>query len=113
MIPARNRRKTREGRDGMLIKGSEIEERGGRKPYELEGRDVLVKHFVVRVTTPANPFKPHKHEQRELWYVIDGECTVSLDGHDHDVQGGDLIAIDPWVEHGLRTETQARWICLG
>jgi quercetin dioxygenase-like cupin family protein len=97
----------------MLIRGSEIEERNGRRPYSLSGLEVVVKHFVVRTTTPDNPFTPHKHDQPELWYIVDGQALVGLDGEEHTVQGGDLIAIEPWVEHGLRTEGQAIWICLG
>jgi len=97
----------------MIIKGSELPAAGGRTPYPLQGREITVRHLVVRVTTPDTPFVPHAHEKRELWYVIDGEAAVTLDGREHAVQGGDLIVIDPWVEHGLRTRTQARWICLG
>ena len=97
----------------MIIKASEIEIVNGRRPYELEGRQIVTKHFVTRVTTPDNPFKPHKHEQPELWFVIDGTVTVSLDGVDHTAGAGDLIVIDPWEEHGLRTESRTTWICLG
>jgi quercetin dioxygenase-like cupin family protein len=97
----------------MLIKGSDIETKNKRKPYPLGDLVVQVKHFVVRVTMPDNPFKPHKHEQPELWYIQDGEATVSLDGADHVVEAGDLIRIEPWVEHGLRSESQATWVCLG
>jgi len=97
----------------MVIKGSEIEATSGRRPYPLDGLEVLVKHFVVRVTTPDNPFKPHRHEQTELWYLTDGAAIVSLDGTDQGVEAGDLVTILPWMEHGLRTESQATWICLG
>ena len=97
----------------MIIKGSEIEAKNGRTPYPLSGLEVQVKHFVVRVTGPANPFKPHTHEQPELWYVTDGKAIVHLDGQDHLVGPGDLIAIESQVEHGLRTENKATWICLG
>jgi len=97
----------------MIIRGNELPATGGRKPYPLQGRKVVVQHLVVRVTTPDAPFVPHAHEQRELWYMIDGEATVTLDECAYAVQGGDLIVIDPWVEHGLSTTTQARWICLG
>lgn len=85
----------------------------GRKPYPLEGREVMVKHFVTRITHPDNPFGPHKHEQPELWYVIDGQAWVKLGDQEHAAEAGDLVIIDPWVEHGLRTESQATWICLG
>jgi quercetin dioxygenase-like cupin family protein len=97
----------------MLIRGNEIELKNGRRPYPLANLVVPVKHFVVRVTTPDNPFKPHKHEQPELWYIQDGAAMVSLDGIDNIVESGDLIVIKPWVEHGLRTEQEATWICLG
>jgi quercetin dioxygenase-like cupin family protein len=97
----------------MIIRGNEIQAENGRKPYSLGGLKVKVHHFVTRVTTPDNPFKPHKHEKPELWYVIDGKALVSLDGQDQVVQKEDLIVIEPWVEHGLRTQTRATWICLG
>jgi quercetin dioxygenase-like cupin family protein len=99
--------------NAMIIRGNEIEERNGRKPYSLSGLEVVARHFVVRVTTPGTPFDPHQHEQPELWYIVEGQATVSLDGMEHSVAGGDLIAIEPWTEHGLRTEGQAVWICLG
>jgi len=97
----------------MVIKGSEVPERNGRKPYPLASHQITVQHFVVRVTTPDNPFRPHKHEQPELGYIIDGQALVSLDGHEQVVEAGDLIFVEPWVEHGLRTESLVRWICLG
>jgi mannose-6-phosphate isomerase-like protein (cupin superfamily) len=96
----------------MIIRRSEVQERGGRRAYPLD-EQVLVHHFVVRVTTPENPFKPHRHEQAELWYIADGQALVSLDGNERALQGGDLVVIEPWVEHGLRTERQSTWICLG
>jgi mannose-6-phosphate isomerase-like protein (cupin superfamily) len=97
----------------MILRGSEIPSVNGRKPYSLDEREITVRHFVIRVTTPDNPFKPHKHEQAELWYVIDGRAQVSLDTQDYAVEAMDLIVIDPWVEHGLRTDEQATWVCLG
>lgn len=42
-----------------------------------------------------------------------GQALVSLDGEEQAVEGGDLIVIHPQVDHGLRTESQATWICLG
>jgi len=97
----------------MILKASTIPIVSGRRPYELGEREIAVHHFVTRVTTPENSFKPHKHAVPELWYIIDGEALVTLDGVEHLVEGGDLIVIDPWVEHGLRAKTRATWICLG
>ncbi len=97
----------------MIIKGRTLTAENGRKPYPLAGHSTLLRHFVVRVTTPENPFPPHKHEQPELWYIVDGEALVRLDGQEHPVEAGDLIVLEPWVEHGLHTHTQVTWICLG
>jgi len=97
----------------MIIKGNDIPRKGGRRPYPLDGREIVMRHFVTRVTTPENPFAPHKHAQSELWYVIEGEAVVTIDGVDHPVESGDLIVLDPWVEHGLHTDSEVTWICLG
>ncbi|MFH1486597.1 MAG: cupin domain-containing protein, partial [Chloroflexota bacterium] len=96
-----------------IVKGSDIETVNGRRPYPLAEPRVVVQHFVVRVTTPENPFGPHKHKQPELWYLLEGQARVQLGQDEHDVERGDLVVIEPWIEHGLRTEIQATWICLG
>ena len=97
----------------MILKSQDIPVVNGRKPYPLDGREVLTKHFVIRETTVDNPFGPHAHEQPELWFVISGEAIVKLGREESTVESGDLVVIDPWVEHGLRTISQATWICLG
>jgi len=97
----------------MIIKGRTLPQQGGRKPYPLRSNEIVAKHFVVRVTTPDNPFQPHKHTQREIWFIMQGEALVNLNGDEHVVEAGDLIELEPWVEHGLRTENRVTWICLG
>ena len=96
----------------MVIKGSELPCENGRRPYPLPESGVPLEHFVMRVTTPDNPFTPHKHEQAELWYVARGEGLLYLDGTEQAVREGDLIVLTSGVEHGLRTETEVTWICL-
>lgn len=97
----------------MILRGRDIQETNGRKPYPIAGHEVMTKHFVVRTTTPDNPFRPHSHEAPELWYIIEGKALVKLGGEEHPVEGDDLIVIEPWVEHGLRTDSRVKWICLG
>jgi quercetin dioxygenase-like cupin family protein len=97
----------------MIIKGSRIQEVNGRKPYPVAGNEIELKHMVVRVTTPDNPFNPHKHEDKEFWYIIDGEGILSLNRKDEKVEKGDLIILLPNIEHGLRTESKIKWMCLG
>ena len=97
----------------MLVKESSIAEKNGRKPYPLEGCGFPLTHFVVRNTLTNNPFKPHKHKAPEVWYVLEGKGIYFENGLESSVEGGDMMIITPWDEHGLRTETQIKWMCLG
>ena len=97
----------------MIIHAHDTQTTAGRTSYPLPELDLHVAHFVIRLTTSANPFRPHAHAQPELWFILDGQAIATLDGHDHPVAARDLIVIEPWVEHGLRVERRAEWICLG
>lgn len=97
----------------MIIHCATVPETNGRRGYPIGGQQGLLQHLAVRVTTPANPFRPHRHEREEIWYIIEGAGLVSLDGVEHAVEAGDVIILKPWVEHGLRTEGQVKWLCLG
>lgn len=97
----------------MIIKGSSIKETNGRKPYPVEECGFPLIHLVVRNTSPDNPFKPHKHGEKELWYVLEGKGLYFENGQETEVEGGDLMIIEPWDEHGLRTESHIKWMCLG
>ena len=45
--------------------------------------------------------RPHYHKRAtELYYVLEGEGTVTLDGEEHPVQSGTMIHIPPGVIHG-------------
>ncbi len=45
----------------------------------------------------------HYHRQAtELYYVLDGEGTVTLDGETHAVRTGSLVHIPPGVVHGAQ-----------
>ena len=47
--------------------------------------------------------KLHYHKRStELYYVLDGSGTVSLDGAEHSVSKGSLVHIPPGVVHGAR-----------
>ena len=102
----------------MIIRGSDLPEENGRKPYPItpgatDGWDNPGWHFVIRTTTPDNPFAPHKHDGTEMWFILEGEAVLYLDGKDHRLKAGDLVELEPWSTHGLRTDTRVRWLCMG
>lgn len=100
----------------MIIRGADVpfEEARGRIAYPLdEPGKGAIGHLVVYDTTPERPFRPHRHAAAEVWYIIEGQALVSLDGAESIVNGGDLVVLPPWCEHGLRSESRARWMCLG
>ncbi|MFH1086603.1 MAG: cupin domain-containing protein [Chloroflexota bacterium] len=98
----------------MIIRGEELpQSERGLRLYSLSSKEIAGNHFGVWRTTPETPFGPHKHAQRELWYIIAGSAMVSIDGVEQSVGPGDLLELPPWVEHGLRTSDQVTWICMG
>jgi len=47
--------------------------------------------------------RAHYHKQAtELYYVLEGEGTVCLDGVEHPVRQGSVVHIPPGVIHGAR-----------
>jgi mannose-6-phosphate isomerase-like protein (cupin superfamily) len=47
--------------------------------------------------------RAHYHKRAtELYYVLDGEGTVLLDGVEHEVRKGSIVHIPPRVVHGAR-----------
>ena len=97
----------------MIIKGRVDPEQAGRVVYPLDGREIVMRHFVERTTTPGNPFKPHRHEKQEVWFIVEGQGLFVDDAGEHEVTAGDLIFIESGALHGLRTGAAVRWICAG
>lgn len=97
----------------MIIKGKADADQKGRVVYPLDGRELQVRHFVVRRTTRDQPFTPHRHEQAEIWFLVEGDGILTEDAGDRPVSAGDLIFIESGALHGLRTAREVRWICMG
>jgi mannose-6-phosphate isomerase-like protein (cupin superfamily) len=97
----------------MIVKGKADSSQANRVVYPLDGRELLVRHFVVRRTTPASPFAAHRHENAEIWFIVEGRGVLVEDDGERPVEAGDLIAIESGALHGLRTDGEVRWICMG
>ncbi len=98
----------------MIIKGVKDPENEFRLFFDIDkNNNIKIKHFVVKTTTRENPFVPHKHEQEELWFIIEGDGVYTEDSNEYHIGPDDLIQIKPWVLHGLKTDRKVKWICLG
>ena len=47
-------------------------------------------------------FRPHKHAQAEVYYILSGEGVVTIAGIEHPVRPGTAVFIPGGAEHGAR-----------
>ena len=47
-------------------------------------------------------FRPHKHAQAEVYYILSGEGAVTISGIDHPVRPCTTVFIPGGAEHGAR-----------
>jgi mannose-6-phosphate isomerase-like protein (cupin superfamily) len=72
--------------------------------YRLISREDKDKPVAAWVhTVDIDGSRPHYHRRTtELYYVLEGEGSVLLDGVEHAVRKGSLVHIPPGVVHGGR-----------
>ncbi|GIL01003.1 MAG: hypothetical protein BroJett030_09020 [Alphaproteobacteria bacterium] len=58
----------------------------------------------IAIVEPGGFLARHRHAPAELYFVVEGEGVVTLDGHDRPVKRGDCVFIPPMCEHGVRNE---------
>lgn len=97
----------------MLIKGITDTEHFGRIIYNINGENIKMRHFAIRTAVPEHPFKTHKHEQEEFWFVLEGKGIAKDGDEEYQVEPGDLIHIQSRSEHGMTTGSKISFICLG
>ena len=98
----------------MVTKFKDVESRAdGVISYPIKEHQNIVKHVAYRLTTPDNPFGPHDHEGDELWYIIKGKAMVNIDGKFTEVEDNDLIVCQSGVSHGMTSDSEVYWLCIG
>ena len=50
-------------------------------------------HYAI--VAGATPLHEHHHEQEEVWHVVDGEITITIDGVEPRVAAGGAAVIPP------------------
>ena len=98
----------------MVIKFKNAEIRkDGSVSYPIQGHQNLAKHFAYRRVTPEQPFGPHSHEGDEFWYIISGKAKVNIGGEITEVEERDLIICPSNVSHGMTSDGEVIWLCIG
>ena len=54
---------------------------------------------------PGGFLAPHRHPPAEIYHVLDGELTVTIDGSEYRAGAGDTLHIPGMAEHGCRNLT--------
>nr|WP_254282826.1 cupin domain-containing protein [Halomicroarcula limicola] len=61
--------------------------------------------------------KPHDHSddgQEEVYVLVDGEATVTVDGDDVAMSAGDALRIEPDAKREIRNgETESQFVLVG
>jgi len=68
------------------------------------GGDTTTSEFTAGVTDlePGGWLGHHRHRPAEIYYVLGGEGTLTIDGEDHAVTAGTAAYIPGNSEHGIR-----------
>jgi quercetin dioxygenase-like cupin family protein len=51
---------------------------------------------------PGGALNQHRHAAAEIYFILEGEGIVSIDGHDHAVEPGSIAFIPGGAPHGVR-----------
>jgi len=89
----------------ILHEGNTPRERSacGWRDRLISREDVALSPAAWAHAVDIDGAKLHFHKRStELYYVLDGSGTVSLDGVEHAVHKGSLVHIPPGVIHGAR-----------
>lgn len=98
----------------MVIKFKQVKPReDGNISYPIKDHQSILKHVAYRLVTPDKPFGPHAHEGDEIWYILKGKATVDVGGEITRVEENDLVICPSNVSHGMTSDGEVYWLCIG
>lgn len=97
---------------GFTIVHKDALERDGR--WILARRSLGLSAFGLNMVQiePGDSLTEHDEtdrDQEEVFFVVEGDCAVTIDGHEHPAPAGTLVRLDPEPRRNVhnRGETQA------
>ncbi|HIE53543.1 MAG TPA: cupin domain-containing protein [Armatimonadetes bacterium] len=99
----------------MVIRFEELQfkDEGTVGHYPIQEHQRSFKHFAYRIVTPERPFGPHAHKGDEIWFILKGKAKVDLGGKMFEVEENDLIICPEGVSHGMTSDGEVHWLCIG
>ncbi len=97
--------------DALVINESSVERETWSDPVRGEvafrtifGAAVTTPEFTAGVTdlAPGGWLGDHRHEPAELYFVLEGEGVLTIDGRQRDVGAGTAVHIPGNSQHGVR-----------
>ncbi|KAF2267647.1 RmlC-like cupin [Lojkania enalia] len=61
---------------------------------------------IAKCSPGSGHLKAHRHQQAEIYYIIQGRGVVPIDGVEHQVEKGSVIFIPGDAEHGIQNTSQ-------
>ncbi|ELY57698.1 cupin domain-containing protein [Natronolimnohabitans innermongolicus] len=77
-----------------LLEELEATDAHHREALETESMTVEVGRYPSASAAPKNP-----HNEDELYYVLSGRGKLRVGDETHDIEGGDLVYVEPEMEH--------------
>ncbi|MEA4890084.1 MAG: AraC family transcriptional regulator [Clostridiaceae bacterium] len=74
------------------------------------------RHYTADMFVKSIPFKIyrledglvqtglHSHEYLQIWYILSGHCIHQIGSQDHELVGGDIFVVPPFIPHRVMTE---------
>ena len=62
----------------------------------------LIEELCPKLSGPP----PHTHTQLEIFYILDGEITFLVDGHEVHGKAGSIVTVPPGLVHSFRVDSE-------
>jgi mannose-6-phosphate isomerase-like protein (cupin superfamily) len=88
--------------------GTKINFRGTKMTLKVSGSDSEGKHSLIEMIHPPNTGPAlHIHSNApEVYYVLDGNYSISCGNREYQVHGGDFVFIPKGIPHNYQSGSQ-------
>jgi quercetin dioxygenase-like cupin family protein len=110
---ARNQGGQGTGQPPVIRNLSEIDQSDGPARPIITAKDGAPNYIMAfRSLDPGSTAPNHAHPGEHQAYILEGSCTLSVDGKDYTVSEGDAVLVPPHSQHEWRSNSQyiTKWL---